>query len=265
MLMDGDTTQPTTWRWIRRDGTILWTEGRRTFLYDDQGAVAAIETVARDISLEREAEARAEQAQRRQRLLLEAVTDAMVQVNRAGEVLEFVPASHGGSAFISDVMAGRPLWACLPADASQSLASALNAALDTSLVQVSRFDVQHEAHDLTFEARIAPLDQNEGVVFIRDVTGDVLMAAARERTEATEEIEQKAERRILRENPYGLTFREFTVLELVAAGMTDKRIAMQLGISLNTVGKHVSNILGKMGVSSRTEASVRAVHERLLD
>ena len=72
---------------------------------------------------------------------------------------------------------------------------------------------------------------------------------------------QRKERR----NQYRLTFREFTVLHLVSDGRADKQIAIELGISPLTAQKHTSNILSKMGASSFTEASVRAVREGLLD
>ena len=54
---------------------------------------------------------------------------------------------------------------------------------------------------------------------------------------------------------YGLTPREREVLSLVAAGHTNKQIAEELFISKSTAGVHVSNILGKLGASSRTEAA----------
>jgi DNA-binding CsgD family transcriptional regulator len=82
---------------------------------------------------------------------------------------------------------------------------------------------------------------------------------------AREELEGKVEHQMVRKNPYGLTFREFTVLHLMAAGRADKEIADGLGISVLTASKHVANILGKMDAPSRTEASVRAVREGLLD
>ena len=82
---------------------------------------------------------------------------------------------------------------------------------------------------------------------------------------AREEPVARAAPQYLREIPYGLTLRELTVLCLVAAGRTDKEIAGELVISLLTVHKHVSNILGKMNAASRTEASVRAIREGLLD
>ena len=80
-----------------------------------------------------------------------------------------------------------------------------------------------------------------------------------------EELESRAERRMRRGSPYGLTFRELTVLHLVVEGKSDKEIAVVLGISTLTASKHLANILHKMGAASRTEAGVRAVRERLLD
>ncbi len=56
----------------------------------------------------------------------------------------------------------------------------------------------------------------------------------------------------------GLTRRELEVLPLVAAGHTNKRIGELLFISENTAGVHVSNILGKLGVATRTEAAAIA-------
>jgi DNA-binding NarL/FixJ family response regulator len=59
--------------------------------------------------------------------------------------------------------------------------------------------------------------------------------------------------------PYELTAREVDVLELVAAGMTNPQIAASLYISRKTAEHHVSSILIKLGVSSRTEAATAAV------
>jgi DNA-binding CsgD family transcriptional regulator/tetratricopeptide (TPR) repeat protein len=58
--------------------------------------------------------------------------------------------------------------------------------------------------------------------------------------------------------PFGLTAREFEVLELVVGSRTNREIADQLFISENTAGVHVSNILGKLGVSRRMEAAAIA-------
>ena len=62
-----------------------------------------------------------------------------------------------------------------------------------------------------------------------------------------------------------LTEREREVLALVAAGKTDREIAQELQIKVKTVGHHVSGILDKLGVTSRTEAALWAVRERFVD
>lgn len=56
-----------------------------------------------------------------------------------------------------------------------------------------------------------------------------------------------------------LTRREVEVLELVAAGMTNRGIAARLLLSTGTVKNHVQSIISKMEVSDRTQAAVRAL------
>jgi LuxR family maltose regulon positive regulatory protein len=55
-----------------------------------------------------------------------------------------------------------------------------------------------------------------------------------------------------------LTDRETDVLRLIAAGKSNQRIAHELVITLDTVKKHVSHVLGKLGAANRTEAVTRA-------
>jgi DNA-binding NarL/FixJ family response regulator len=62
-----------------------------------------------------------------------------------------------------------------------------------------------------------------------------------------------------------LTSRELEVLRLVGAGEANKEIAAELRISERTARTHVSNILAKLGLSSRTQAALWAVREGLVD
>jgi len=61
-----------------------------------------------------------------------------------------------------------------------------------------------------------------------------------------------------------LSSRETEILVLVAQGKTNKEIASLLYISLNTVKVHVSNIFQKIGVSSRTEATLYAIEQGIV-
>jgi DNA-binding CsgD family transcriptional regulator len=60
-------------------------------------------------------------------------------------------------------------------------------------------------------------------------------------------------------HPSGLTERELEVVKLVAAGFTNPQIAASLYISRKTAEHHVSSILVKLSVTSRTEAAAAAV------
>jgi DNA-binding NarL/FixJ family response regulator len=61
-----------------------------------------------------------------------------------------------------------------------------------------------------------------------------------------------------------LTPRETAVLELLAQGRSNKQIAAELELGIRTVEGYVSNILGKLGVTSRTEAVTHAISHRLV-
>jgi DNA-binding NarL/FixJ family response regulator len=63
---------------------------------------------------------------------------------------------------------------------------------------------------------------------------------------------------------FGLTPREREVLEQLTAGKTNKQIAEALFISASTAGVHVSNILSKLGVATRTEAASMALSQGLV-
>jgi two-component system, NarL family, response regulator LiaR len=65
--------------------------------------------------------------------------------------------------------------------------------------------------------------------------------------------------------PDTLTPRERQVLCLIAAGRSNKRIALELGVAEKTVKTHVGHVLAKLGVSDRTQAAVVAVRAGLTD
>jgi NarL family two-component system response regulator LiaR len=63
----------------------------------------------------------------------------------------------------------------------------------------------------------------------------------------------------------GLTDREREVLTLIARGLPNKLIARDLSISEKTVKTHVSSILGKLGLTDRTQAALYAVRSGLVE
>ena len=62
-----------------------------------------------------------------------------------------------------------------------------------------------------------------------------------------------------------LTRREYEVLLLIAKGYSNQEIADELFITLKTVKTHVSNILAKLEVSDRTQATIYAYQHKLVE
>jgi DNA-binding NarL/FixJ family response regulator len=73
-----------------------------------------------------------------------------------------------------------------------------------------------------------------------------------------------ADRVLPRPSDEALTEREAEVLHRIAQGMSNKEIGDALGISEHTVKGHVTNVLGKLGVTDRTKALVEAVRRGLV-
>ena len=61
-----------------------------------------------------------------------------------------------------------------------------------------------------------------------------------------------------------LTGRELAVLELIVAGQSNKEIGVSLAISEATVKTHINNILGKLGVADRTQATTTAIQRGIV-
>jgi len=62
---------------------------------------------------------------------------------------------------------------------------------------------------------------------------------------------------------FGLTSREIEIIAAIKQGSSNREIASQLAISEETVKRHLSNIYGKLGVSSRLELAVLATEQHL--
>lgn len=99
---------------------------------------------------------------------------------------------------------------------------------------------------------------------LKDTQADELCASIRAAAAGQVRLAPQAAARLMNEvrapeNPEMLTEREIEVLRLLAQGQANKEIARALHIAEKTVKTHVSNILAKLGLQSRTQAALYAL------
>ncbi len=99
---------------------------------------------------------------------------------------------------------------------------------------------------------------------LKDTHADELCRAIKAAAAGQVQLSPQVAARLMREvqapqSPEKLTERETDVLRLLALGKSNKEIALDLFIGEKTVKTHVSSILGKLGVPSRTQAALHAV------
>jgi DNA-binding NarL/FixJ family response regulator len=104
---------------------------------------------------------------------------------------------------------------------------------------------------------------------LKNTEADELRRAIKSAAAGQVYLSPEAAARLVREvkipgSPEALTERETAVLRLVAKGQANKQVARQLGIREQTVKTHVSNILGKLQLQSRTQAALYAVERGLV-
>jgi DNA-binding NarL/FixJ family response regulator len=108
---------------------------------------------------------------------------------------------------------------------------------------------------------------------LKDADADEVAAAVRAAQRGRVMLDPVAARRLMTSLPgvrlhdpaARLTDRQREIVRLVAAGMANKEIAAELVITERTARTHVSNILHKLGLTSRTQAALWAVREGLVD
>jgi len=118
----------------------------------------------------------------------------------------------------------------------------------------------------------AALEAGASGFLLKDADADEVASAVRAAHRGELQLDPTVARRLLSSlrarndgSKVELTTREVEIVRLLAAGKANKEIAGELAISERTARTHVSHILRKLGLSSRTQAALWAVREGLVD
>jgi PAS domain S-box-containing protein len=229
---------------------------------DQQGNVVHYFATVKDITGRKRAEEALRESEQRFRTLSEASFEG-IAIHRKGTMLEANQALAAMFGYeLSEVIGMHALDFTAPESRDlllHNIVSGYQGPFESTGLRKdgSTFPVEVCGRPIPYQGKMVT------VAALRDITERKQAEEALQK--AREELEARVERQMERGNPYRLSFRELTVLHVVAAGKADKEIGSQLGISTLTASKHLGNILSKMGAASRTEACVRALREGLLD
>jgi PAS domain S-box-containing protein len=178
-----------TLRWIRRDGRVLWTEQQITLFYDDQGELAAIEGIGRNITERKEVEDALRRSEERFRSLVQNASDIIVILEADGAVRYASPAITKVLGLRTEEVVGKNAVAFVdPADRREAMRIFAEARKEPGISPPVEFRLRHE--DGTW--RHLEINRNNllddpavgGIVFnLRDVT---------ERKVAEEQLRRRA-------------------------------------------------------------------------
>jgi two-component system, NarL family, response regulator LiaR len=133
---------------------------------------------------------------------------------------------------------------------------------NTKIIAMTSFDDPDLVHDVLAAGAIGYLMKN--------ITADELAKAIRDAASGKSTLSPEAARvliqatRTTKQSNCDLTEREMDVLRLVVQGKSNQQISDDMVITLATVKAHVSNILDKMQVSSRSEAIAYAIKNKIV-
>src|SRR5262245_61874657 len=151
-----------------------------------------------------------------------------------------------------------------PVDGIASTRRIRSAFYGVEVVALTSFSDEDRVH--------AALEAGASGYLIKDADADEVAAAIRAAHRGEMQLDPAVARRLMNslraatsDPGAALTSRELEVLQLVGAGAPNKTIAAQLDISERTARTHVSNILRKLGLHSRTQVALWAVRSGLVD
>ncbi len=256
----GEPAGPTELTFNRRNGGSIAVEVRT--LPVEIRSQALILAMARDISMRKRVEEALRESDEKYRTLVESAFEGIV-ISRAGKILEANESFARMFGYeLPEVIGLSPVELTTLESAElifNNVQSGIEKPYEITGIKKDGATISIEVigKNRVYQGREARITAFRYITEIK--------RAEEARQQARGELEGRVERQLLRRNPYGLTFRELTVLHLVATGKSGKEIGIDLGISPLTARKHISNILTKMDATSRTEAVARCLREGLLD
>ena len=157
-----DPNQPLVLRWVRKDGSAIWTEQRNVNLFDETGNLVAIEGIARDITERKQAEIALKNGEENYRSLAETSDSAIAVLDRDGVILYANPAAI--RVWQEPRLIGRKVHDLYPAEFADRYLAVIRRVIAEQTVDLNDLETRVRGQVMWFRVSISPLKNSDGSV-----------------------------------------------------------------------------------------------------
>jgi len=155
---------------ICKDGTLIWVKIHVSPVYDDQGELKFVTTVAENISDLYHAELALRESEATNRAILEAIPDLLLRITKDGLYASIVESNSTKAMAILPYCVGCNIYSALPKDLADQRMSAIQAALESRKLQIYEQSITIGEIVQQEEVRVTAINDEETLVMIRDVS-----------------------------------------------------------------------------------------------
>ncbi len=157
-------------RFVRKDGTVFWGDLSVSPIVDQAGKVEAIVGMIIDITERKQAEGALRDSEATNRAILEAIPDAIFELDKDGTFLNFIPTKDFEPLLPPNKFLGRKLVEVLPPELGCQLQNCLEQAVQTGELQFYEYPLAMEGQTKYYEARYVRISSDKVLSIVRNIT-----------------------------------------------------------------------------------------------
>ncbi len=175
--------------YARPDGSTVAVEVHEQYLYDESGRVAGMRMACIDVSARKKSEQESYQIAAELRALFQAFPDFFLHLDKDGNVLDSKGGQSSDPFLAPQTFSGRNIEEILPPDAMAQIREAQDRVRKSRAMEIAEFTVASPSGQQCYEARLLPLDWEQWIAIVRNITGR--KTDEQKLKEYAQELEQK--------------------------------------------------------------------------
>ncbi|MGI9189786.1 MAG: MHYT domain-containing protein [Longimicrobiaceae bacterium] len=155
---------------LRRDGTEIHVSVSASPIWDEQGSLAAVSEIVRDISERKAAEAQIRDSEAELRAVFSSMTDVILVLDAEGRYVKVAATNPSLLYRPAADLEGRTLHEVLPGEQADLFLAKIHEVIETQQTGQVEYSLDHHGSDLWFSGAVSPMGENAVVWVARDIT-----------------------------------------------------------------------------------------------